>query len=93
MDEKSRAAGAGQGRGDFAADVAGFTHAEYDDPALTVEHEIAGVNEAVINTAFELFYGLGFDHQHLAGQLFQLFGVHGGLEGGVKNGKGDRSRP
>ncbi len=61
MDKKSRAAGAGQGCSDFAADVAGFAHAKNDNPALAVQHEIAGVDEAVVDAAFELFYRLGFN--------------------------------
>ncbi len=76
MNEKGRTAGARQGRSDFAADMPGFAHAENHDPALAMEHEIASMDKVAVNTALQLFNSLSFNHQNLAGQTFQLIGVH-----------------
>ena len=76
MHEKGRGAGAGQSCGDFAADVAGFAHAQHHDPALTMQHQFTGADEIVINPGDQLGYRLGFDSEDLAGQLFQQVFAH-----------------
>ena len=49
--KKCRTAGAGQGGGQFAADMPGFAHADDHNAPLATEHVAAGVCEVVIHAA------------------------------------------
>ena len=64
MDKKSRRAGAGQGRGDLATDMARFAHAQHHYPSTAIEHGTHGCNKTLINTRDEVGHGTRLDIEH-----------------------------
>lgn len=72
MDEKCRGACAGQGRGYLAGDMTGFAHACNDDSAFTLEHDFAGLGEAVIDSVFEGAHRGEFGLDYGKPQLFKI---------------------
>ncbi len=58
--KECRGAGAGQGRGDLAADVTGLAHAHHYHASLAGKDQLAGEHEAFVDAAAKLFDGFGF---------------------------------
>ena len=66
MHEVGRRAGAGQRRGQLAADVAGFADAGDNDPPVSVENQLDRAMKTIVQTLGQRRHSLRFDAQHAA---------------------------
>ena len=82
MHEVGRRAGAGEGGGDLASDVAGLADAGDDDAPGAGEDQFDGAHEAVVQPRAECLDGCGFDAQCLAGDGEDAGGRNGVCGGG-----------
>ena len=74
--EKRWCAGRGQRRGDFATNVAGFTHAGYDHTTFAVQNQVNGFDEMLVQMCGLVDERGGFDVQYFAGGVQYLLWLH-----------------
>jgi hypothetical protein len=77
VDEEGRAAGAGQGGGDFAGDVPGFAHPQDDDATPAAEHQVAGARKALVEALHQGQHGAGLGLEDRSAQGAHPFGAVG----------------
>jgi len=70
--EERRRAGAGQGGGDLATDMAGFAHADHDHAALALQNEFASPDELLVDACLELLDRFDFHADGAQGGFDQL---------------------
>ena len=80
MHEERGRAGAGEGGGDLAADMAGFAHAGHDDAAPAVKTNAAGACKIRPQTRQLRAQSVDFDVERLAAEIDEIFvgvvGIH-----------------
>jgi len=69
MNEIGRCSGAGQRRRDLASDMAGLAHAADDYAAVAIQNQHQRLQEVTVDTIGKYQHGIGFDAQHLAGEV------------------------
>ena len=69
MHEERRGAGAGEGRGNLFADMAGFTDARHDHFTFAVDNGVGGADKILAQTFRQAAGFLQFQHQRLAGRF------------------------
>jgi len=72
VDEERRGAGARQGGGDLAADVAGLAHAEHHHAPLAGEDQLAGSGEFAVETGQQALDRFDFQADRALGRLDQV---------------------
>ena len=72
MHEERGRAGAGQGGGDFAADMAGFAHARHDDAAAAVKTNAAGACKIRPQARQLRAQSVDFDGERLAAEFDEI---------------------
>src|SRR6056297_1044900 len=74
MHEKGWRSGAGQGGGNFIANVAGFSHAGHNHAAPAVHDHFAGPRELVVDSAFEGINGVALNADGADGRRSEIAG-------------------
>jgi hypothetical protein len=69
MDEVGRGAGAGQGRGDLAPDMAGLAHAADDDAPAAIEDQPSACRNSSPMRSASASDRIGLDAQNLPGKI------------------------
>lgn len=77
MDEKGRRPGRRQRGGNLAPDVAGFAHADHDNPPATFEYGLARLREGIIDAVLQAGNGLSFQLDDLFPFPDEIIFCHG----------------
>ena len=72
MNKERRRSGTGEGGGNFAADVPGFTHAHHHHFATALGNQLAGTGKVCINVLIELGQPVTLNLQHFFACLLKI---------------------
>ena len=75
VNKHGRGAGRCQGGGNLAANVAALAHASDDHAALHAQHQVHGLDKALVQPVFQLEQSGGLDVEGLAGELQGVGGM------------------